>query len=252
MPQLDLGKVVGDTGPQGPKGDQGIQGPAGPTGPGVAVGGSANQVLVKHSGTNYDTQWVDAGNLPAIAGVQDAIAIIADGDTHAAVAAGQAVYVRSHSTLAAGLYWATAAIGTNAALSTSNLTADGAGGLNKLKSDIDSLNSNFSNIGSTASTARATASRGSVLNGGAYLAGKLLVIQFTFKAAVSVTNSPGILNTDKTLPCDAALSAIDITSGIGSAIASGVPCGISTSGQVFIKELVTDHIYAISGVVRTI
>lgn len=143
MPQLDLGKVVGDTGPQGPKGDQGIQGPAGQTGPGVAVGGSANQVLVKHSGTNYDTQWVDAGNLPSIAGVQNAVAIVANGDTHPAIASGQFVYVRNHSTLAEGLYKATAAIGTDVALTTSNLTPDNQGGLNKLKGDIDSLNSNL-------------------------------------------------------------------------------------------------------------
>ena len=143
MPQLDLGKVVGDTGPQGPKGDQGIQGPAGQTGPGVAVGGNANQVLVKHSGTNYDTQWVDAGNLPSIAGVQNAIAIVANGDTHPAIASGQFVYVRNHSTLAEGLYKATAAIGTDVALTTSNLTADGSGGLNDLKGQIDSLNSKF-------------------------------------------------------------------------------------------------------------
>jgi hypothetical protein len=144
MPQLDLGKVVGDTGPQGPKGDQGIQGPAGQAGPGVAVGGSANQVLVKHSGTNYDTQWVDAGNLPSIAGVQDAVAIVANGDTHPAIADGQFVYVRNHSTLAEGLYKATAAIGTDVALTTSNLTADGSGGLNDLKGQIDSLNSKLS------------------------------------------------------------------------------------------------------------
>ena len=117
-------------------------------------------------------------------------------------------------------------------------------------SKIKSLNDSISNIGSTSSTVRATTTRGSLLSGGAYLAGKLLVIQFTFKATVSVTNSPGILDTDKTLPCDAALSAIDITSGIASAITSSVPCGISSSGKVYIKEIVTDHIYAISGVVR--
>ena len=64
---------TGDTGPQGDPGDtgpQGIQGPKGDTGdtgpqgiqgnpgPGVASGGSANQVLTKIDGTNYNTQWV--------------------------------------------------------------------------------------------------------------------------------------------------------------------------------------------------
>lgn len=126
-------------------------------GPGVPTGGTANQVLVKNGATNFDTSWKDASQLPAIgdeatareaadAALADGLAIIANGDTHAAVAAGQAVFVRSHSTLAAGLYWASSAIGTNAALSTSNLTADNQGGLNKLKGDIDSLNSNIGNL----------------------------------------------------------------------------------------------------------
>ena len=67
--------------------------------------------------------------------------IVANGNTHAAIASGQAVYVKNHSSLADGLYWASTAIGTNATLSTSNLTADSSGGLNKLNSDIVALNS---------------------------------------------------------------------------------------------------------------
>lgn len=79
--RLDLGEVmgpqgpqgetgpVGPTGPQGPKGDQGVQGPQGETGPqgerglqgeqgiGIADGGLPGQVLVKGSGTDYDTKW---------------------------------------------------------------------------------------------------------------------------------------------------------------------------------------------------
>lgn len=88
----------------------------------------------------------NSDKIDAMAGaVQDAIAIVANGNTHAAIAAGQFVYVRNHSTLAQGLYKASVAIGTNAALSTSNLTADGAGGLNALKASVDTLNSNMSN-----------------------------------------------------------------------------------------------------------
>lgn len=79
----------------------------------------------------------------SLAATQDGLAIMANGNTHAAIAAGQAVFVRNHSSLPAGLYWANAAIATNATLSTSNLTADASGGLNKLKGDIDSLNSNL-------------------------------------------------------------------------------------------------------------
>lgn len=149
MPQIDLGKIVGDPGPQGPRGLQGNPGEKGETGsqgPGVAAGGAANQVLVKHSGTNFDTMWVDAGSLLVFAGVQYALAIVADGDTHPAIADGQFVYVRNHSTLDEGLYKATAAIGTDVALTTSNLTADSAGGLNDLQAQVNTLNDNKANI----------------------------------------------------------------------------------------------------------
>ena len=95
----------------------------------------------------------DASQSQAIANVEDELAIVANGNTHAAVASGQFVYVKNHSTLADGLYRATAAIATNGALSTSNLAADASGGLNALKASVDSLNSNMSktivNIGFT-------------------------------------------------------------------------------------------------------
>lgn len=79
--------------------------------------------------------------------IEDGLAIIATGNVHPAIANGQFVYVKGHSSLAEGLYRATAAIGTNATLSTSNLTADGSGGLNALKGDLDSLNSKIANNG---------------------------------------------------------------------------------------------------------
>lgn len=47
---------------KGPKGDTGATGPTGQTGAqgqGVPNGGAANQVLIKSSGTNYDTSWGD-------------------------------------------------------------------------------------------------------------------------------------------------------------------------------------------------
>lgn len=65
----------GDIGPIGPQGLQGVQGPQGDQGPigltgaqgpqgndgadgvGVPAGGTTGQVLVKASGTNYDTKW---------------------------------------------------------------------------------------------------------------------------------------------------------------------------------------------------
>ena len=70
----------------------------------------------------------------AAGGLMDAIAIVANGNTHAAISAGQYVYVHNHGTLAEGLYTANSAIAANATLSTSNLTADASGGLNALNS----------------------------------------------------------------------------------------------------------------------
>lgn len=81
-----------------------------------------------------------------IANLQDGLAIIANGNTHAAIASGQFVYIKNHSTLGEGLYKATAAIGANEALTTSNVTADAKGGLNALKADVDSLSSKFTNV----------------------------------------------------------------------------------------------------------
>lgn len=72
----------------------------------------------------------------AIENLQDGLAIVANGNTHAAIASGQFVYVKNHSSLADGLYTAMAAIATNATLSASNLSADASGGLNALNSKI--------------------------------------------------------------------------------------------------------------------
>lgn len=68
----------------------------------------------------------------------DGLAIIANGNTHAAITSGQFVYVRGHGTLADGLYVATSNISANATLSGSNLTADTAGGLNTVYSSLNS------------------------------------------------------------------------------------------------------------------
>lgn len=74
--------------------------------------------------------YTEAGNLAA------GMAILANNNTHAAIASGQYVYVRGHSTLAEGLYTANAAIAANGTLSTSNLTAVSGGGLNGLLEQI--------------------------------------------------------------------------------------------------------------------
>lgn len=77
------------------------------------------------------------------------MAIVSTGNTHAAIASGQYVYIRSHSNLAEGLYKANSAISANATLSTSNVTQVSSGGMNDLKGRIDSLNSQIEYVACT-------------------------------------------------------------------------------------------------------
>lgn len=90
--------------------------------------------------------------------------------------------------------------------------------------------------------------RGTMLTSRAYRAvgGEYVFVNFVFKASMTLSNSPQCASTINAL-MDTPLSCIDITSGIGTAITSAVPCGISTLGRIYIKEIVTDHIYAVSG-----
>lgn len=111
--QVDLGKVVGTDGQ------------------GVPTGGSTGQALVKQSASDYDTVWQKLNTA-----TPESLAIVSNGDTHEAIASGQYVYVRGHSTLAEGLYTARAAIAVNGTLSLSNLAAVSNGGLNLLNSII--------------------------------------------------------------------------------------------------------------------
>ena len=73
--------------------------------------------------------------------VENSIAIVATGNTHAAISSGQYVYVKEHASLADGLYTASTNIAANATLSSSNLTAVSSGGMNALKASVDTLNS---------------------------------------------------------------------------------------------------------------
>lgn len=129
---------------------------------------------------NNNMDKVDA----AVHGVQNGMAILANGNVHSAVTSGQYVYVRNHGTLAEGLYTATTNISTNATLSTSNLTAvPNNGALNTLRDDVSSLNSNitaFSITFTPSSNVTATVAT-------AYRIGKLLVFTYymTLTDAVS-------------------------------------------------------------------
>jgi hypothetical protein len=51
--------VPGEKGDKGDTGEKGDKGDQGDPGPGVATGGTAGQVLVKESSTNFDTAWLE-------------------------------------------------------------------------------------------------------------------------------------------------------------------------------------------------
>lgn len=82
----------------------------------------------------------------------DGLAIIANGNVHAAISSGQFVYVRGHGTLANGLYVANQNISANATLTSSNLDADSSGGLNALSARITPIENAFSKPSNTVLT----------------------------------------------------------------------------------------------------
>ena len=99
---------------------------------------------------------------------ENAIAIVSTGDDHATISTGQYVYIRGHSTLAEGLYLATASIPQGTALSTANVTPVNAGGLNALNDKItnsfrwDGLISEYTLEESRGRTTNATGGVGTV------------------------------------------------------------------------------------------
>lgn len=96
-----------------------------------------DHALVSVLNSNSDKIDAYAGAVNAsLDGLRDGLGILANGNTHAAITSGQYVYVKNHSSLPEGLYKATANIAANGTLSTSNLAADSAGGLNSLNEQI--------------------------------------------------------------------------------------------------------------------
>lgn len=171
--QIDMGKVVGTDGQ------------------GVPTGGSTGQALVKKSASDYDTEWQ---KLNAV--TPESIAIVANGNTHAAINAGQYVYVRGHATLAEGMYKATSAISANAALSSGNLTAETGGGLNALNRDnilpmaenIIPANADFNDYYTPGVYRVASDTIGQTIQNSPYLAsGKLIVIARTSSGSTGYT-----------------------------------------------------------------
>lgn len=85
---------------------------------------------------NENTAKIDT----ALGSLGAGLAIIANRNSHAAIAAGDYVYIRNHTSLSEGLYKARSAIAANATLSTSNVEAAD-GSLNSLSGQIGTINS---------------------------------------------------------------------------------------------------------------
>lgn len=246
MARLLIGNIKGPKGAQGPTGPQGPQGVQGNPGQGVPTGGSAGQYLIKQSATNYDADWgaittdsapTSGGTNPITSGgvytesgkLAAGMAILANGNTHAAITSGQFVYVRGHGTLTDGMYKATANIAANGALNTSNLTAEPSGGLNALNAYIATLNSKIT----TTSTTATLASGWSVAYGqnNIYKSGNFA---FLLLWANGETITQSAWNLIATIPSGyLPLKNIDFL-GINSENDKAVHCQITNDGRLFV------------------
>ena len=115
-------------------------------------------------------------------------------------------------------------------------------GIESTSQIVDSLNNNSVNA-FTAVTGRVQ-----LLEGGYTIKGNMVFVNIKFKALATLTNKPAVLltNSSHRPTYDCVLSALDITNGIDN-ISESIPCGIATTGYVYVTEITTDRIYRISG-----
>lgn len=85
------------------------------------------------------------------------------------------------------------------------------------------------------------------VEGGYVVRGNTVIVNLKLTSNHTSYDSPSMLRYLPIPKVDTALQCIDITSGIGVTITEGIPCGISTTGIIFIKSVSANKIYAISG-----
>ena len=94
--------------------------------------------------------------------IEESIAIVCNGNTAPkAIAAGQYLFIKNHSTLATGGYHATAAIASGDTLSSSNVTSDPDGIANAINGNIPAV---VNNLTSDSTTDALSAAQGKALN----------------------------------------------------------------------------------------
>lgn len=95
--------------------------------------------------------------------IEKSIAIVCNGNTAPkAIAAGQYLFIKNHSTLATGGYHATDAIASGDTLSSSNVTSDPDGFANAINGNIPAV---VNNLTSDSTTDALSAAQGKALNG---------------------------------------------------------------------------------------
>ena len=180
-------------------------------------------------------------NAASIDCIEDAIAIVANNNTHAAISNGQFVYVKNHGTLAEGLYKATANIAANAALSSSNLAADASGGLNAMKAITNSLSDQIAKLDDYTAYSATAGSKFTIDSSRIQLSGIIVFgaivakATSTYGSSDTVATIPEALRPTRETPCMLCMvkrtSASYIYAGSGNINTSGVlKEGFTTSG----------------------
>ena len=111
-----------------------------PTAPTAAAGTNSTQIATTaYADTSSNNAIIPINS--SINAIDSSLAIVSNGNTHAAITAGQYVYVKNHGTLAEGLYTANSSIAQNVVLSSSNVASviSNGGGFNKLNGIIESF-----------------------------------------------------------------------------------------------------------------
>lgn len=136
-----------------------------------------------------------AGQIAAVVNpVESSLAIVVNGNTASKnITSGQYVYIKNHSTLATGMYHATAAIAAGASITSSNVSADNEGGLNTLNSKLTQLG--------VYNTLTAVAGTNVTIIDLIWTAiGKLNIIQFNFTVTSQISSGQQLI---KSIPVNA-------------------------------------------------
>lgn len=155
-----------------------------------SLAGLAEDVVTLSAQTLTDAQKtqvrtnIGAADAAGLSAAQESIAIVADGNTHAAITSGQYVYVRGHGTLSEGLYKASTAIAEDATLTSSNLTAVSSG----IGGEVAALNSKIA-TSDVSGSITVTSTTGDISQKTAYRTGNVVSLAFVLTLTKTVSSA---------------------------------------------------------------